>query len=286
MNARWLLPSAFFVIWLASSPAAAEPTKRECVNSNETGQDLRRGGRLREARASFAVCTAESCPSAVREDCGQRLKDVEAALPTLVFEAKDGAGHDLSSVRVTMDGEALRDKLDGSSTPVDPGEHHFVFEAAGLRKIEETVVVGEGEHDRAVRIVLESTTPPPAAAEAKGTSFFDPGTRRTMGIALGATGAVALVAGGIFGLVSKSTYDHAKSECGVSSPPGNCPPQAMQDRQSAVTQATVATVAMAAGGVLLAAGVVLYLTAPREGNVAIGPTVATGGGGLSLQGRW
>jgi hypothetical protein len=280
-----LLSSFFFGIWLATSTAAADPTKRECVSANETGQDLRRGGRLREARASFAVCTAESCPSAVREDCGQRLKDVEAALPTVVLEAKDTAGHDLSNVRVTMDGEALRDKLNGAATAVDPGEHHFVFEAEGLRRSEQAVVVREGEHNRAVAATLESMVAP-VTTEGKESHWIDPGTQRALGLAVGASGAAAVVVGAIFGFISKSTYDRAKSECAVSSPPTGCTPQAMQDRQSAVGQATVATIAIAGGGVLFAGGAVLYLTAPKEESVAIGPTFENGGGGLSLRGRW
>ena len=135
MRSRLVLLPVAFGLWLSASPAvAADPTKQECVAANESAQDLQRTGKLREARASLAVCTAASCPGAVREDCGQRLKEVEAALPRLVFAAKDALGHDLGAVRVTIDGEPLLDKLDGSSTTVDPGEHHFTFEAEGFRK--------------------------------------------------------------------------------------------------------------------------------------------------------
>src|ERR1700682_5135359 len=84
-----------------SSALAAKPTKKECAAANEAAQDLRSAGRLRDARASLAVCTAASCPGPIREDCAQRLKDVEAAIPTVVFVAKDAAGNDLGAVRVT-----------------------------------------------------------------------------------------------------------------------------------------------------------------------------------------
>jgi Ca2+/Na+ antiporter len=137
-----------------------------------------------------------------------------------------------------------------------------------------------------VRIVLASTTATPPV-ETKETSWFDADTRRTVGIAMGATGAAAVVVGGVFGVIAKLTYEHAKSMCGVTSPhPARCPPSAIQDRQTVSTDATVATIAMVGGGVLLAAGAVLYITAPKGTEVAIGPTGANGGGGLSLKGCW
>jgi hypothetical protein len=280
-----LLP-AWCVLLAGGSAAAAEPTKQECVAANESAQDLRHAGKLREARARLAVCTAATCPSAVREDCGQRLKEVEAAQPTVVFAAKDNEGHDLSAVKVTMDGGPLLDKLDGSATVVDPGEHHFAFEADGFRVTENMLVIREGDVDRSVKIVLQSLTAPAAADQATPSSS-DGSTWRSIGLALGASGAAGLVVGGIFSLVGKFGYDHAKSECIGGDPAKGCGPQAQQDRQTANGQETVATIASVGGGVLLAAGAVLFFTAPKAAaSVTVGATVANGGGGLSLRGRW
>jgi hypothetical protein len=284
-------------VLLAAPPAmAAKPTKKECAAANESAQDLRTAGRLREARASLAVCTAASCPGAIREDCAQRLKEIEAAIPSVVFVVRDSAGKDLSDVHVIMDGAPLLEKLDGAAVTIDPGEHHFRFESEGLRSAETSVIVREGDSNRQVRVILKSTSAPesteaPSAAAAptktqsqESAPLVDPSTRRSLGLSLGAAGAAGLVLGGVFGLLSKATYDHGHQECGnvkmCSSPAG------VRDVQSAFSQATVSTVAFVGGGALLAGGALLYFTAPKSDDVAVSATVSSGGGALSVSGRW
>jgi hypothetical protein len=285
MNHRPMWTSLCLGVLLSTSSAvAAEPTKQQCIGANESAQDLRRAGKLREARASLAVCTAASCPGAVREDCAQRLTEIEAAMPTLVFAAKDGAGRDLSAVRVTMDSAPLVDRLDGTAIAVDPGEHRFSFEADGLRGTEKTLVVREGDKSRRVLIVLQSTSLPLIVQPESRSS--DGSTQRSLGLALAASGAAALVVGGIFGVVSKATYDHAiQTECGGDS--SHCTPQGVQDGQTARGQAIVSTILFVGAGALLAGGGVMYFTArkPRAGML-IGPTVANRGGGVALSGTW
>jgi hypothetical protein len=277
--------AAHLVLLLASIPALAEgPTKQECAAANETAQDMRRTGKLREARTQLAMCTAATCPGAIREDCAQRLKDVEAALPTVIFEATNAAGHDLSAVRVTVDGEPLVQKLEGTAIVLNPGEHRLTFEAEGLRKSEDTIVLREGEKDRRVRIVLQSPTAPRKESEpAEATEASH--TQRALAISLGAAGVAGLIVGGVFGLLAKSTYDNAlQNECGGNSI--GCNAQGAQDGRTAHSQATVSTVAFIGGGVLLGGGVVLYLTAPKSGSVAVSPEVGSGGAGLAVRGKW
>ncbi|MDP8998715.1 MAG: hypothetical protein M3O46_01240 [Myxococcota bacterium] len=288
MSPRGLKLATVLGVWLVTSgAAAADPTKKECAAANESAQDLRRGGKLRDARASFAVCTAATCPGPIREDCAQRLKEVESSTPTIVFEAKDSLGHDLGAVRVTMDGTLLLDKLDGTAIAVDPGQHQFTFEAVGLRKDEESVVLREGEKDRRVRAVLES----PVVAVHKGPEMADTGasdgtSRRILGLALGATGAAGIALGSVLGLVAKATYDNAlQTEC-VAADPKNCTAQGLVDGHTAYTQATASTIAFIAGGALLLGGVVIYLTAPASGEVGVTASAANGGGQVSLRGAW
>ena len=267
---------------------AAEPTKQECVAANENAQDLRRAGKLRDARTQLAVCTAGSCPAAVREDCARRLREVENALPSVVFVAKDRNGRDLSAVRVTMDGEPLVEKLDGTGIAIDPGEHRFAFAAVGLRPATSTIVVREGDSDRPLRIVLESAAPRPAPVETPAAGS-DGGARRALGATLAILGVGGVAVGSVFGLLAKSTYDNARSECptGVLS---QCPVQATQataDKDSADGQAVVSTVAFIGGGVLLATGAILFFTAPKAGGaVTVGAAVGGGGGTLTMSGRW
>ncbi|MBV9945784.1 MAG: hypothetical protein JOZ69_02945, partial [Myxococcales bacterium] len=49
---------------LAAGPA--KPTKQQCVGANESAQDLRRSGKLHEARTNLATCLSTTCPRLVR----------------------------------------------------------------------------------------------------------------------------------------------------------------------------------------------------------------------------
>jgi hypothetical protein len=268
----------------ATMPAAADPTKEQCIAANDHAQEFRQAGKLGKAREQLLLCVTQSCPGPVREDCAQRLDEVDRAMPTIVFEVKDSSGNDVSAVTVTMDGQPFAQTVGGAAVAVDPGEHHFVFEAMGSPSTVRVIVIREADKDRRVQVVLgaaSATTsgPPDAVAPSDGS------TQRTIGLVVGGAGIVGLVLGSVFGLVSKSTYDNAfQNECG--SNPRTCSTQGGQDGQSAHSQATISTVGFIAGGVLLAGGAVLYLTAPTGGSVTVAPTVGTSGGGLNVVGVW
>jgi len=177
---------AFLLI--VSLGRAAEPAKPECVAANESGQDLRRAGKLREAREKFASCVVTSCPPAVRDDCAERLREIEKASASVVFEVKDARGNDLSTVNVTVDGQPLTTKLDGSALDVDLGEHTFRFEGEG-KFLEEKLVIREGEKNRRERIVLGPTRAESPRAETPS---------RVPAIVAFAVGGVGLVVGLVF----------------------------------------------------------------------------------------
>jgi hypothetical protein len=282
--------SLLFGLFVVSPAMAQGPTKRECAAANETAQDLRSMGRLREARQKLAICTAESCPGAIREDCGQRLQEVDAAIPTITIAAVDASGRDLTGVRVTMDDQPLLQQLGGTAMTVDPGEHHFIFDAPGYREKVETFVVREGEHNRDLRVVLESTAPSPTPATSPPPPVVvtpkDDGTMmRTAGLAIGGAGAAGIVIGAVFGIVSKLTYDQGMKGCAANNV-NDCSSTAVKDDNTAHTQATVSTVAFVAGAALLAGGIALYLTAPNGSEVALAANMVNGGGGLSVGTKW
>lgn len=284
-----------------SSARAAGPTKEQCIAANDAAQDLRRAGKLGKAREQLVVCVSATCPAVVRSDCTERLDEVDKATPTIAFDVKDAAGNDVSGVSVTMDGVLLTKTLGGAAIPVDPGQHQFRFEAPGGVSVEKAILVHEAEKDRHERVVLGTAAgqaPAPAPAPATPASAAsnappltsepsppsDGSTQRLMGIVAAGAGFAGLVVGGIFGMVSKSTYDNAlQNECGGG--PNTCSTQGASDGQTAHSQAMVSTVAFVAGGVLLAGGAALYFTAPT-GKVAVAPTVGRGEAGLGLSGAW
>jgi hypothetical protein len=267
------------------SASAADPTVAECVSANESAGPLQHAGKLREARASLLRCSSASCPSVVRDDCIKTATQVDAAVPTIVFEAQDAAGNDVSAVRVTMDGEALADKLTGTALEVDPGEHVFVFQADGP-SVEKRLILHQGEKNRRERIVLaapafaspaaSSAQPEPAPEGARGL-----GSQKTLAIVAGGVGVVGVAVGSVLGLLASSKWDQAKTDCAAGCALGT---PARDEASSAHSLATLANVSFAAGAIGLAAGAILWVVAPRAKPAAalrVVPLIASSSGGLA-----
>jgi hypothetical protein len=288
--------SMFLAVSLVGGIAAADaPTKQQCAEANESAQDLRGAGRLTEARAALALCLSASCPRVIRADCQARLVDVEAAVPTIVLGASDGAGNDLTNVHVAVDGRPLVDKLDGVAIEVDPGSHKFTFQASGLPPTEKTLLVTEGDKARSVRVVLGAPSAPAPVAvvapnqtpQATRQPHRDDGrTARTAALAMGAAGVVGVVIGSALGLASRGTYQSAlANEC--HNDKSDCTPQGKSDVAAAFRQATAADVSFAVAGTLIAVGATIYFTAPRKaGPWTIGWTLDRQGGFVSARGSW
>jgi len=108
------------------------------------------------------------------------------------------------------------------------------------------------------------------------------GAQRTIALTLGTAGLTTVAAGAVLGVVSKSTYDDARSHC--PSGPSSCTPDGVSGADSAYAQARAATAAFVAGGALVAAEITLYLTAPRA--VTVAPSAGRQHAGLCVVGTW
>src|ERR1700678_3683103 len=220
---RYLLSTSLAL--LVSMPPclarAADTTKQECVEANDAAQDLRQSGKLRQAREKLTICASASGPEVVRDDCTQRLAELDSAMPHVVFSARDASGNDLVDVKVTIDGAPLVDRLDGSSVKVDPGPHVFVFTWEGHPVVTKRLVLAEHDHSRREVVVfraaetphVESASPAtaPAAARFSGSGI----DRKTIAFAVGGAGVAGLVVGSIFGAVAGSKWSAAKSAGGA-----------------------------------------------------------------------
>ena len=294
-----MFAAALLVGSILPSSASAKPSKDQCIDADTLAQDLRRAGKLLSARATLQVCIDPACPGLVREDCAQRLEELTNAMPSLIFSAKDGTGRDHRAVAVTIDGKRSVDHLDGSAIDVDPGEHTFDFQAAGLPKATLKLRIREGERRRRREILLgapaaqqasslqtETTSGdaqdsgPSAEAEARAGSS-DSTQRLLAGTALG-LGAIGTVVGTVFGLKSKSEHDDAKA-CTAT-----CPDEpSHQANQDAMKFGNISTVSFIVGVVGLAGGVTLWLTAkPRQPNSSAQAQVTAGLGSLQFRGTF
>jgi hypothetical protein len=273
---------------------AADPTIGECLAANDKSIALRNEHKLLAARTQLLVCAAASCPGEVRKECLRRIDLVNASLPTVVIEAKDGAGNDLAAVKVTMDGDVLAEKLDGSALSLDPGAHTFTFELAGQPPITKQLVIREGQKDR--REVLQFGAPPAATpattAPAKGpatasiessvdqVSSSSGGSQKTIAIVAAGVGVVGIGVGTIFGLSAMSKHDEANAKC-----PGACSDQAGVDLwNDARTAGNISTIGFVVGGVGLATGAILWLTAKPSRTTAL--HAAVGPSSVQIRGTW
>lgn len=245
-------------IGLAPSAARAE----DCIAAYEQTQTARKDGKLMTARKAATVCARADCPSLLARDCSKWVGELDASIPTIVFDARSPQGTELVDVKVKVDGAPLVEKIDGKAIQVDPGSRTFVFEAGGAPSVEKSVVVREGEKNRRISVTIATSTPTtPKEERARpiplGVWIFG-------GVSVAALATSAIFA--IDGLGKKSDLDACKPHC------------SSDDVDAMSARFTFADVALGAGIMAGAAAVWLYLTKRDAGaaEVVILPTGVAG----------
>jgi len=290
---------------VAGAPRAAradDAALTACIAANEGSIQKRSAHDLLAARAQALTCAIDACPALLRDACKHRVEQVNQALPSIVFDVKDAAGADVA-VKVSMDGRPL-DVPPGAAVDANPGEHVFVFEAAGQPPLEKRLILREGEKDRREPIVVGGAAAPGATQSSGGVSpagVASPGssegvatasrwsTQKTLALVAGGVGVAGIAVGSVFGWMAHTSWQTAQSECPSAA---SCPQhaQALSDRDSATTSATVSTIAFVTAAAAIGGGVVLWLTAPRAEpagtTTAARIGVAPGVGGLQLTGAF
>jgi hypothetical protein len=212
---------------------------------------------------------------------------LEGAVPRLVIELPAGA---TPGTIVQRDGATIGGAMMGVALPVDPGEHVVRTVTPDGRQRETRVVLADREQ-RTVIAELPPQTPQALPTAAQATRAPLPhapsaaneipvrplpaeapvsggGSRRTWTYAVGAVGVAGLLVGATTGALAIAKRSTASSDCSAS---GTCVSQRGVDAgNSARDLANVATVGWVAGGIALAAAVILWLTEPRrpQGSVA------------------
>lgn len=284
MNRQFLFTVMLAAALMAVGRAAwaADPTTADCLAASDTSLKLGNQHKLRAERAQLLVCAAATCPADIRKECLRRVDEVNAQIPTVVFSARNRSGADLSAVRVTMDGEVLADRLEGTALSIDPGEHRFTFEVSGQPDVTKTFVIVEGQKDRREQIVFDPpATPvekPPPNAEPVPPATPVPaggtGTQKTLALVTGALGIAGVAIGATAGLIAIGKKNDAQATC-----PDECATQqGVNDWNDAKTVANISTVGFIVGGVGLAGAAALWFTAPSSGDepkaqVGLGPGV-------------
>jgi hypothetical protein len=247
-------------------------------------------GRTASAWAEYreAIPLARAAGSKARQDLAtERAQALQERLSTLTIRAMSGDDSN-AHLEIRRDGVALQEAELGAPIPVDPGEHVIEAVAPGKQPWSSKVQVGPNAAKVAVDIptlkASDSAAAPPTQAPATTTTTItsppadtgtDPGAaRRTTGLILGGVGVVGIGLGAFFGVSASSKWSDAKDKC--TDYPYGCGEDGASKQADARSAATISTVGFVAGGALLAAGAVLYFTAPKQQNVAlvVGPSSA------------
>ena len=237
-------------------------------------------GRLASSWLAFreAAASAEAAGQAARASHARtRAAGIEPRLCRLRVDV-----HPTIVVPVLRDGTTLDRAVWGESVPVDPGTHTVVVRANGLdvwtRSVEVSPATPGGPCETvSVSIpaipgteILSEPTPPPAAtttpARPAGSTAPEKQApivvtqRSPVPLVVAGVGALGMGVGAIFGLAAKSKWDDAKAKC----TPDGCGDESQSLASTARTDATIGSIGVIGGGVLLAGGVVWWLLAPSE----------------------
>lgn len=274
------------------------------------GECYARLGRTASAWAAFRE--ASSMARALNQlDRAKTATERAAALEAELSYLRVTVPPTLSNVELTVvrNGVVVPRDLYGVEVPVDPGPIEVKATARGREAFSESVTLSAKDHKTVTLSGLapipgaeeppatpepETGAPPPQPGPAAppstgGTLATDvkseSGLSRTLPIALGAAGVLGLGIGTFYGIKAMNKNSDAEKSCSGAT----CRDQAGLDlTEEAQSAALVSNVAFGAGVVLLAAGVVLYVTAPSEksNTVALAPALAPGGGGVSVLGAF
>jgi hypothetical protein len=266
----------------AAGRAPAQSAADQCIEANTAAQSLQRDGKLGAAGEQLKRCLDASCPGLVRDDCAQRLDELERIQPTIVFDVKDGEGHDLVDVKVSMDGQLFAERLAGTALAVDPGEHAFTFETPGTPPLVQRFVVKQGEKGRRERVVLGPVAgAPPVALTPAVETESGLGTQRKVALGVFGVGLVALGAGIAFAVEAKQKDNDADALCGTTCSNS----EGLRLNHEARTAGNWATGAFIVSAATIGGATILWLTAkPSSANPSV--NVGITGGMVRLRGPW
>jgi hypothetical protein len=215
----------------------------------------------------------------------QRAAALEPKLAKLTIKVLDPA----DKIEVTRDGATTSHASWGVAIPVDVGTHTVQASAPGHKPFKASVVIRtDGARDEVVIPKLEAQPAGTASASATGssTSPADAGassgsTQRTIGFVVGGLGIAGVAVGAVTGLVAIGKNNDSKQVCPEA---GACASRdAVDAADGAKSLGTVSTIAFIGGGVGVAIGAVLVLTAPSSSSERASATSKTATSGRSLR---
>lgn len=220
----------------------------------------------------------------------ERAAALDAIAPRLTIAVAPWAAD--AHLEISVDGVSLPAPSWNHPQVLDAGKHTVAASAPGKKPFDAQIVLQDGKSSEVKIPELESEPIAPLPVVIKPDEKpIDQGSgqRRTAVIA-GGVGVVGVVVGAGAGVLSLMKHGQAKGKCPDFSA---CPDaQGRSDWNTATDAGTVSTIGFLAGGVGLAAGAVLYFTAPKNNPGAststgwwVMPSVGPGSAGIVAAGR-
>ncbi len=256
-------------------------------------------GKLIQARETYNKIVRDSDklqggPAAFKAAVESARTESEAIAPkigsvTVVVEGPKEA-------KVALDDGQIPAAAWGLPRPIDPGTHKLIATLAGYKSAEITFTVVDGAKvdqkltlvkDDAGAAVVVGGAGSGGNGQVSGSGSGDPGqgasgssgsSRKTAGYIVGGIGVVGIGIGALTGLVAISDKNKLEKACTN----GKCPPTQQSAVNSYNTMGTLSTVGFVVGGLALAGGIVLIVTAPKDPKAAfVSPYLAPGEAGLT-----
>jgi hypothetical protein len=265
---------------------------------------LAKTGKLVEASERYAEVThmqvdpdAPAVMQQAKRDAAQERAELQPRIPRVVVKVTGAAS---GEPEITVDGKPIPPALVGVAVAMNPGVRN-IEARAGTQTASQQVKLAEGEK-RTVELGLDAPAAAPAAAPAPApapeavpattpakTSSSSPGaadegptddgsTQRLIGWTALGVGGVGLVLGGVFYLMENGKKSELEDACDGQA----CPPSVQDDIDTYDQLHAFKLTGFIVGGLGLAGGAVLLLTAPDapETGAYVAPWVGIGSAGV------
>jgi hypothetical protein len=258
------------------------------------GQCDEKLGKLASAIAAFREVVAKDNNAKRKALAAEYQSKLEQRVPKLVVQvAKPPQG-----LVVTLDGPTGAKPIDANlPIEMDFGDYTVIARADGFREMSSKVKIDHEGDTTTVPVTLALVHDQPAdktdkhaepeRIEATAPAPRTHSHRKTYGVVTSIVGGAVAATGLVFGSLAHSKWNDAQAVCGGTT----CPTQAQVDMANqlagdARSAGNISTALFVGGGVLVATGLVLWLTAPSDEH-AVSVTASTGATtGVVLSGRY
>jgi hypothetical protein len=276
------------------------PKYAEAQRLHPTPGTLLNVGRCEEARGNLATAYGANLAAAIlahkiedkvgrEESARAEVKRLEPLLSMLVLNIPPGAR--VEGLQITRNGSAVGEGQWGAPVPVDAGVITIEASAPGRTAWKSSVTIERKPGSTTVDVPALALAPVALQVD-KGEPESAWSGQKTVALAVGGAGVIGGVLGTIFGVKAIGKKSDADAACQPNEP-NQCNAAGVALRHEEKSAGTISTISFIAGGVALAGGVVLFVTAPtgsakkREAmRFEVRPAVAGGDMGLTLRGSW